>query len=697
MAIRACVAVVTVALLSVLSDSRAAEFNPLIVPSPLPYGAPPFDRIRSADYLPAIELAIADHAADIDRIANDPAPPSFDNTVVAMERSGATLARVTGIFTNVAQANADKVLDATRVAVQPLLQAHEDSISLNAKLFARIKALHAHLDTLELRDHEKFLLDQTYRKFVHAGAALSDSDKARLRALNQEIGKLSTAFQQSLLAATDAGAVHVADRMSLAGLPPDQIEAAARKGDFVLPLRNTTQQPVLDRLTDRALRTRVLDASMARGDGQGPHDLRNTIASIAQLRAQKAQLFGFPNFAAYALDNQMSGSPAAALKLMDSMVPAATAKARGEAADMQAVIDRLGGGFTLGPQDWGFYAEQVRREKYALDDAATRPYFELNRALQDGVFYAAGQLYGVTFKERHDIPVFQPDVRVFEMFDHDGTPLALLYADYFARPNKQGGAWCSDFVPPSGLLGLKPVVANFANFTKPAAGQPALLGFDDVVTIFHEFGHALHTVFSNQRFPSQNGFDMPTDVIEFPSQFNEHWALEPAVLAHYAHHYQTGAPMPADLIAKLRASRNFNQGYKLTEYLAAALLDMEWHALPADAPKQVPDMFEAAALKKHHIDMAAVPPRYRSTYFSHIWSGGYAAKYYAYIWGEVLDDDAYTWFQEHGGMTRANGQIFRNMVLAPGYTADPMALYRAFRGRDPEVGALLKARGLPAG
>jgi peptidyl-dipeptidase Dcp len=697
MALCARVAILTSALLSTAHPSRAAPPNPLLVPSPLPYGAPPFDRIGSADYQPAIEAAIAEHAAEIDRIANNPAPPSFDNTVVAMERSGATLTRVTEIFMNIAQANADKVLDATRVAVQPLLQAHEDSITLNPKLFARISTLHAHLETLALDDHEKFLLDRTYRKFVHAGAALAEADKASLRTLNQQIGKLSTHFQQTLLAATDTGAVHVADRAALAGLPPDQIAAAARKTEFVLPLRNTTQQPVLDRLEDRSLRTRVLAASMARGDGLGPHDLRDTVATIAQLRAQKARLFGFPNFAAYALDGQMAGTPAAALHLMDSMVPAATAKARGEAADMQAVIDRQHGGFTLGAQDWGFYAEQVRREKFALDDAATRPYFELNRVLQDGVFYAAGQLYGVTFKERHDIPVFQPDVRVFEVFDHDGTPIALFYADYFARPNKQGGAWCSDFIPPSLLLGLKPVVANFANFTKPAAGQPALLGFDDVVTMFHEFGHALHTIFSNQHFPSQNGFDMPTDVIEFPSQFNEHWALEPAVLAHYAHHYQTGAPMPADLIAKLRASRTFNQGYKLTEYLAAALLDMEWHALPADVPKQIPDVFEAAALKKHHIDLPQVPPRYRTTYFSHIWAGGYAAKYYAYLWGEVLDDDSYAWFEEHGGLTRANGQIFRDMILAPGYTADPMALYRAFRGRDPEVGALLKARGLPAG
>ena len=465
-------------------------------------------------------------------------------------------------------------------------------------------------------------------------------------------------------------------------------------GKFVLPLRNTTQQPVLAKLTDRDLRVRILAASEQRGDAAGPNDVRDLVAQLAKLRADKAKLMGFDSFAAYTLDNQMAHTPQAAAKLMDSLVPGATAKARGEAADMQAIIDKEHGGFKLAASDWEFYAERVRAQKYALDENQTRPYFEIDRVLHDGVFFAANKLYGLTFKERHDLPVYQPDVRVFEVFDADGTPIALFYADYYARANKQGGAWCDALVPPSGLLNQKPVVVNVSSFTKPAPGQPALISFDDVTTMFHEFGHALHEIFSNQHFPSQSGFNVPTDVVEFPSQFNEHWALDPAVFASYARHYKTGEAMPAELVDRIKRAKTFNQGYMLTEYLAAALLDLEWHSLPAGAPLQAPDTFEAAALKKHAVDMAEVPPRYRTTYFAHIWAGGYAANYYAYLWGEVLDDDAYAWFTEHGGLTRANGQHFRDTMLAPGHTADPMALYRNFRGHDPDTAPLLRQRGL---
>ena len=450
------------------------------------------------------------------------------------------------------------------------------------------------------------------------------------------------------------------------------------------------------KLTNRDLRARIMAASEQRGDAPGPNDVRDLVAQLASLRAQKAKLMGFDSFAAYTLDNQMARTPAAAMKLLDSLVPGATAKARGEAADMQAIIDRQKGGFKLASYDWNLYAEQVRAQKYALDEGQTRPYFEIDRVLRDGVFFAATMLYGVTFKERHDLPLYQPDVRTFEVFDADGAPIALFYADYYARPNKQGGAWCDALVPPSDLLSRRPVVVNVASFTKPAAGQPALISFDDVTTMFHEFGHALHAIFSKQHYPSQAGFNMPRDVIEFPSQFNEHWALDPAVFASYARHYQTGAPMPVEMVDKIKRARTFNQGYMLTEYLAAALLDLEWHALPAGAPLQTPDTFEAAALHKHGIDLDAVPPRYRTTYFAHIWANGYAANYYAYLWAEVLDDDAYAWFTEHGGLTRANGQRFRDMMLAPGHTADPMELYRAFRGHDPDTAPLLRQRGLDA-
>jgi peptidyl-dipeptidase Dcp len=557
---------------------------------------------------------------------------------------------------------------------------------------------------LGLDAKRRYLLEQIFSDFVHAGAALTPVDQARLRTLNQQISKLQTSFQQKLLAATAAGAVVVEDRAALAGLDADAVAAAAQAGQqrghagkFVLPLRNTTQQPAMAKLADRALRTRLLAASEARGDGPGKDDERDVVAQLAKLRADKAKLLGFPNYAAYALDNQMAKTPEAAFKLLDSLVPGATAKVRADAAEMQAIVDAQKGGFTLAASDWEFYAEKLRAKKYDLNEAEVRPYFELDRVLKDGVFFAAEKLYGLSFRERHDIPLYHPDVRTFEVFDADGRGIALFYADYFARPNKQGGAWCDDFVPPSGLLGRKPVVVNVASFTKPGPGQKALIGFDDVTTMFHEFGHALHTVFSNQYFPSQNGFAVPRDVVEFPSQFNEHWALDPVVFANYARHDTSGEKMPDALAAKIKRARAFNQGYLLTEYLAAALLDLEWHSIPPGLPLQSPDLFEKAALEKHGVALAVVPPRYRSTYFSHIWAGGYAAGYYAYLWGEVLDDDAYAWFTEHGGLSRENGQRFREMMLAPGHSADPMALYRAFAGRDPGIGALLKQRGLVAG
>jgi peptidyl-dipeptidase Dcp len=684
-----------------LGAAQAAAVNPLLAPSTLPYGAPPFDRISDSDYAPAIEAAIREHEAEIDRIAVTTAAPSFENTIVAMERSGATLSRVVQVFENITSSNTDPALDRVKQDMDPKLQAHQDSIHLNPRLFARIRTLYAKRADLKLDAKSAFLLEETYKDFVHAGAELTPAGQAQLRTLNQQITRLQTSFQQKLLAATSGGAVVVEKQEELAGLDADSVAAAAEAakarghaGKFVLPLRNTTQQPVLAKLTDRALRARILAASESRGDGRGPNDVRDLVAQLAKLRADKAKLLGFDSFAAYTLDQQMAKTPEAALKLLDSLVPGATAKARGEASDMQAIIDAQKGGFQLAAYDWNFYAEQVRAQKYALDDAQVRPYFELDRVLQDGVFFAANKLYGLTFKERHDIPLYQPDVRSYEVFDADGTPIALFYADYFARPNKQGGAWCDDFVQPSGLLGRKPVVVNVTSFTKPAPGQPALISFDDVTTMFHEFGHALHTIFSNQYFPSQNGFNMPTDVVEFPSQFNEHWALDPVVFAHYAKHYKTGETMPAALADKIKRAKTFNQGYMLTEYLAAALLDLEWHSLPSGAKLQTPDDFEAAALRKHAVDIATVPPRYRTTYFAHIWSNGYAANYYAYLWGEVLDDDAYAWFTEHGGLSRENGQRFRDMMLAPGHTADPMALYRAFRGHDPDSSALLRQRGL---
>jgi peptidyl-dipeptidase Dcp len=496
----------------------------------------------------------------------------------------------------------------------------------------------------------------------------------------------------------------VDDSAELAGLSAADVAAAAQAaaqrgltGKWVLPLQNTTQQPAQAYLKDRALRERLFEASIMRTEHSDSNDTRAVIQQLAHERAQRAQLLGFPDYAAYSLTDEMAKTPDHAIDLLTQLVPPAVAKAKAEAADMQKLIDQQGGGFKLQAWDWQYYAEQVRKAQYDLDDSQIRPYFELNRVLQDGVFYAAHQLYGITFKERHDIPVWNPDVRVFEVFDADGSPLALFYCDYFKRDNKQGGAWMDNLVDQSHLLGLKPVVYNVANFTKPAPGQPALLTFDDVTTMFHEFGHALNGMFSNVEYPSLSGANTTRDFVEFPSQFNEHWASYPEVFEHYARNYKTGEPMPAELVAKIRKTRTFNQGFATTEYLEAALLDMAWHTLKADQPLQSVDSLEAASLKRFGFDIPQVPPRYRSSYFMHIWANGYAAGYYAYMWAEVLDDDAFAWFQEHGGLTRANGQRYRDMILSRGHTEDEAEMYRAFAGRDPSIEPLLENRGLKTG
>jgi peptidyl-dipeptidase Dcp len=680
--------------------SAATSANPFLEPSTLPYQAPPFDRITDADYQPAIEAGMERQRARIDSIARQEAPPTFENTIVAMERTGQLLGRVMRAFNAVTSANTDSVLQAVQAEEAPRLAAHSDAIHLDPVLFQRVKTIYDGRDTLGLDSVQVFLVERYYKDFVRAGAELPDSAKTELKSLNEEESRLSTRFQNELLAGRNAAAVVVRDSAELAGLSDSDVSAAADEaksrgldGAWVLALQNTTQQPVLASLRDRGLRERVMEASLSRGDG-GEHDTRPIVRRLAQIRARKAQLLGYPDWAAYVLDDQMAKTPAAAEKLLTDLVPAATDKARDEASRMQAIVDREGGGFQLASWDWQLYAEQLRKKEYDLDQAEVRPYLELDHVLMDGVFFAAHELYGITFAERHDIPVYNPDVRVFEVFDADGSPLALFYADYFQRPNKSGGAWMDALVEQSGLLGTKPVVYNVCNFTKPAPGQPALLSFDDVTTMFHEFGHALHGMFSNVRYPTLAGTNVPRDFVEFPSQFNEHWAMDPAVLANYAKRYDTGEPMPASLVEKIRKSSTFNMGYATTEYLEAALLDMAWHTLSADQPQQEVDPFETAALERYHVALAQVPPRYRTTYFSHIWDGGYSAGYYAYMWSEVLDDDAFYWFREHGGMTRENGQRFRDMILSRGGSEDAGAMYRAFRGRDPSVEPLLEERGL---
>jgi peptidyl-dipeptidase Dcp len=680
--------------------------NPLLTASTLPFQAPPFDKIQDADYTPAFEQGMTQHLEEINKIADSAEAPTFTNTIEAMEKTGETLNRVSRIFFGIVQADTNDARQKIQEDIAPKLAAHQDEISLNPTLFARIKTIYDQRDTLNLDPEAKRLVERDYEEFVRAGAQLSDTDKATLRKLNVEETTLSTQFHQRLVAAAAAGAVVVDDKAKLAGLSDGDVASAAedaktRKldGKYLLALQNTTQQPVLASLSDRELRAKVLEASETRTEHGDANDTRQIVQRLAQLRAQKAKLLGFDSYAAYSLSDQMAKTPEAALKLLTDTVPAATAKARGEVAEMQKVIDAQSagssaGGFKLAASDWDFYAEQVRKAKYDLDESQIKPYFELDNVLHNGVFYAATQLYGITFKERTDIPTYNPDMKVYEVFDKDGSSLALFYADYYKRDAKSGGAWMDVFVEQDGLTGAKPVVYNVCNFTKPAAGQPALLSFDDVTTMFHEFGHALHGMFSKVKYPSIAGTSTSRDFVEFPSQFNEHWATDPKVFAHYAKHYQTGEPMPKALVDKIQKSTTFNSGYATTEYLSAALLDMAWHTVPADAQLKDVDGFEAESLKKFGVDLAEVPPRYRTTYFDHIWGGGYAAGYYAYFWSEVLDDDAFEWFKEHGGMTAKNGQEFRDKILSRGNTVELSQLYRDFRGKDPSVDALLENRGL---
>ena len=682
-------------------SSAFSQSNPFAAASTLPFQAPPFDRIKDSDYQPALEAGMKEQIGEIEAIANQSAQPTFDNTIVPMERSGALLTRASKVFNAVTAANTDSTLQRIQEEEAPRLAAHSDAIYLNGKLFQRVKSIYDARETLGFNSEQKFLVELDYKNFIRAGAQLSEADKTQLRSLNQEEARLSTDFQNKLLAATKAGALVLDNVADLDGMSAEEIaatvEAAKSRGltgKWVIPLQNTTQHPAQASLKNRAIRERLFIASTTRTEHGDSSDTRVIITRLTQLRSNKAKLLGFPTYSAYALDNQMSKTPSQALKLLTDLVPASTAKARAEAAQMQALIDKQSGGFKLAPWDWQYYSEQVRKAQYNIDESQVKPYFELDRVLRDGVFFAANQLYGLTFKERKDIPVYHPDVRVFEVTDVDGKSLALFYADYFKRDNKSGGAWMDTFVDQSGLIGTLPVVFNVANFTKPAPGQPALLTYSDVTTMFHEFGHALHGMFSKAQYPTLSGMYVPRDFVEFPSQFNEHWALDTTVFAHYAKHYQTGELMPKALVDKLKNAKTFNQGFATTELVAASLLDIAWHTLPPDSVQHDVDAFETAALKRFNIAMYEVPPRYRTSYFAHIWSGGYASSYYAYLWSEVIDDDAYAWFKENGGLRRTNGQRFRDMILSRGGTQEAASLYRAFRGRDPNVDALLEERGL---
>jgi peptidyl-dipeptidase Dcp len=674
--------------------------NPFAAPSTLPFQTPDFSRIKDTDYLPAIIAGMAQQKREVTAIANN-AAPTFDNTVVAMERSGLMLERTELAFSAVNGADTNDTLQATDTKTAPLLAAHNDFIYLNPKLYQRFKTLHDNQAQLNLNPEQAKLLDVYYKQFVHAGAQLAPAQQAELKVMNKRLSTLQTAFTQKLLAAAKAGSLHVTDASALAGLSPQQLAAAQQDAQgrhvsgYVIPLQNTTQQPALSDLTSHATRQELMDASLTRAEHGDANDTRAIISEIAQLRAKKAALLGYPDFADYTLYDQMAKNRATALDFLNRLAAPTAAKERQEWSDIVALAKSQGANFQPTPADWNFYAEQIRKQRYDLNQDELKPYFLYKKVLTDGVFYAANQLYGLTFTELHNIPTWSPDMYVFQVNDADGKPLGLFMADPWKRDNKSGGAWMSNLVNQSYLRGTLPVVYNVQNFTKPAPGQPALISFDDVTTMFHEFGHALHGLFAAQTYPTLSGTNVARDFVEFPSQFNENWALDPKVLAHYAVHYQTGQPIPQALVDKIKRSQTFNQGYDNGEVLEAAKLDLDWHSLGADAPRQDVDKFEAQALANSGFDTADVPPRYRSSYFLHIWSNGYAAGYYAYPWTRMLAQDAFAWFESHGGLTRANGQRFRDLVLSRGNTEDYGAMYRSFTGHDPDIKPYLEFYGLP--
>ena len=695
----------SVALAFVAPPASAAldAANPFAKPSSLPLQYPAFDQIRDEHFLPAYEAGLRERLQEVVRIANNPQPATFENTIVAMEGAGRLLERVDATFSNLKGANTNDKLDAVDRAMAPKMAAHKDAVFLNPKLYARVKALYGKRASLGLDGESLFLLERYHKDFMRAGATLSAAGKARLKRLNGQIATLQTTFGQNVLKEANASALVVDTRAELDGMSEAAINAAAAEakhrgldGKFVLALMNTTGQPPLSVLKNRAVRERLMAASLARGSRASAFDNRAVVARLVRQRAERAVLLGYPNHAAYALEDQTAKDTGAVNQLLAQLAPAAVGNARREAADIQSLIDAGQGGFKVAAHDWQFYADQVSKAKYDFDAKELKPYFELNSVLENGVFFAATKLYGITFKERRDLPVYHPDVRVFDVIDTDGKQLAILLTDMYARSNKQGGAWMNQYVSQSGLLGTSAVIGNHLNIPKPPAGEPTLLTADEVRTAFHEFGHALHGFFSNVKYPRFSGTTVPRDFVEYPSQVNEMWMLEPSVLANYAKHYKTGEPLPPALLAKMQAAKKFNQGHSTTENVAAALLDQRWHQLsPSAVPSDVIG-FEAAALREAGLDFAPVPPRYRSTYFSHIFKGGYAAGYYSYLWSEKLDADSVEWFKENGGLQRKNGDHFRKTLLSRGGTADAMQLFQDFRGREPKIEPLLKRRGLMA-
>ncbi|WP_313643162.1 M3 family metallopeptidase [Stenotrophomonas sp.] len=692
------------------TTQSAQQANPFFAESPLPLHYPQFDKIKDSDFAPAFDAGMAQQLQEVEAIANNPAAPTFENTLIALENSGAVLDRATTVFFSLIGADTNDARKKLQADYSAKFAAHGDAINLNGKLFSRIETLYNDRAKLGLDAEGLRLVEKYYDNFVRAGAKLSDADKAKLKAMNAELANLGTKFSQNVLAEVNASYIVVDDVKQLDGLSDEQIAAAAeaakaRKldGKYVIALLNTTGQPPLTNLTNRELRQKIYEASVSRGSKGGEYDNTALVSRIMTLRAEKAALMGFPNFASYSLGNQTAKTPEAVNAMLGQLAPAAVTNAKREAADLQAMIDseqKAAGKptFELQPWDWAFYSEKVRQAKYNFDESQLKPYFELKNVLENGVFFAAGKEFGLSFKQRTDLPVYHDDVTVYDVFDADGSQLAIFIFDPYARESKRGGAWMNAYVSQSGLTGDKPVVANHLNIPKPPAGKPTLLTWDEVTTTFHEFGHALHGMFSDVKYPYFAGTAVPRDFVEFPSQVNEMWSDEPTILANYAKHYQNGSAMPQALLDKVIAASKFNQGFATTEYLGAAMLDQSWHQIGVGqipAPKDVMK-FEHEALVKDGIYYAPVPPRYKTPYFSHI-MGGYSAGYYAYIWSEVLDANTQKWFREHGGLSRANGDHFRKTLLSKGGSVDAMELFRNFAGHEPQIEPLLEKRGLTTG
>lgn len=670
--------------------------NPFMKKSKLQYEAPEFDKIKNEHFKPAFEFGLKQHDAEILKIANNSEAATFENTIVALEKSGEVLKRTVITFSNLTSANTNPTLQALDEEYAPIFAAHSDKMFLNENLYKRIKSI-----TENGLDSESKRLLQFYKQnFEIAGANLSAADKEKLKQVNQELASLSTQYSNKLLEARKQGGVFFSDAKELDGLSTDEIEAAAsdsknagQPGKYLLALQNTTQQPLLQNLKNRATREKLFKASWQRAEKGDANDTSETIEKLAKLRLKKAQILGKKSFSEWKLQDQMAKNPEAAVKLMNQIATPAVETARREAKDIQDLIDQQKGGFKVEPWDWNFYAEQVRKAKFDLDENQIKPYFEITTVLEKGVFFAAEKFYGLTFKKRTDLPVYHPDVVTYEVFDHDGKSIAIYYLDFYTRDSKSGGAWMSNYVEQSYLLGTKPVIVNCYNYQKPAPGKPSLISYDDVSTIFHEFGHSIHGMFASQKYPSLSGTSVPRDFVEFPSQINEHWALDPVVLKNYAIHYETKQPIPQALVDKIKKASTFNQGYMTTELVSAAALDMDWHSVTSENQLLPVLDFEKQSLASHGFTLATVPPRYHTPYFAHIWGGGYSAGYYAYLWSETLDNDAWEWIKNNGGLTRENGDRFRKHILSVGNSVDLNQAFRDFTGHDPDIKPLLRNRG----